>query len=139
MRYGTLHEPDAISWYEAETGRIVCPVGFVAHPHHDFLGVSPDGYADQLGRVEAKCPASRIAHHYIPEHYMPQCVGVVHITGGEWLDFISWSPDESKVHRITADETREKWKQWEAQLVAFWNDYVLADVQPPRKGKKNGV
>jgi putative phage-type endonuclease len=135
MRYGSLHEADAVSWYECERGVLVRPVGFVAHPRFDWCGVSPDGYVDN-GRIEVKCPASGIPHNGIPDHYQPQCVGVLHITGGEWLDFISWSPERTAVYRITAAETQSQWATWERDLETFWNDYVLADVQPPRKRKK---
>lgn len=135
MRYGSLHEPDAINWYECERGVLVMPIGFVAHRDFDWCGVSPDGYVD-WGRVEVKCPASGTPHESIPEHYMPQCVGVLHITGGDWLDFISWSPDRVNVFRVEAEKTLDQWKEWEAQLVEFWEKYVLADVEPPRKQRK---
>ena len=135
MRYGTLHEPDAINWYECATGLLVRPVGFVTHPKFEWCGVSPDGYVDR-GRIEVKCPASGTPHDDIPAHYIPQCVGVLHITGGEWIDFVSWSPDATNVVRITAEESLACWLAMEKELVAFWNDYVLADVEPPRKKRK---
>lgn len=136
MRYGSLHEADAVNWYECERGVLVRPVGFVAHPEYDWCGVSPDGYVD-TGRIEVKCPVSGVPHNEIPAHYIPQCVGVLHITGGEWIDFISWSPGEKMVQRIDADESLKLWKAMEAELVAFWNDYVLADVCPAVR-RKNG-
>jgi putative phage-type endonuclease len=135
MRHGTRCEPLAIGWYEEQTGEIVTPVGFVPHPKLDWCGVSPDGYVGR-GRIEVKCPASGVPHESIPDHYMPQCVGVLHITGADFLDFVSWCPDRANVFRITAKETLEQWQKWEKQLEQFWNDYIIEDVCPPRK--KNG-
>jgi putative phage-type endonuclease len=135
MRRGTECEPIAISWYEQTSGNLVVPVGFISHPVFDWCGVSPDGFVPDRGRIECKCPI-REAHSAIPDHYLPQCYGVVHITRGEWLDFVSWHPDGSNVFRITAQETLTQWKAWEMELLAFWTDYVLADVCPPRKRRK---
>lgn len=137
MRRGTEYEPVAIDWYETETGNLVTPVGFIPHPVFDWCGVSPDGFVG-AGRLEVKCPVNG-SHPAIPDHYAPQCVGVVHITGGEWLDYVSWHMDGPRVYRITADETREQWAKWERELEAFWNDYVLADIQPPRKQRKKNA
>jgi putative phage-type endonuclease len=134
MRRGTECEPIAIDWYECETGNLVIPVGFVPHPHFDWCGVSPDGLSGN-GRIEVKCPVNG-AHSGIPGHYLPQCVGVLHITGGEWLDFVSWHPEGSLIHRISAEETGRQWYEWEDMLSVFWNEYVLADREPPRKRRK---
>jgi putative phage-type endonuclease len=132
MQWGTRNEPNAISWYENETGEIVEPVGFVPHSTFPWCGVSPDGYVGK-GRIEVKCPVSGIAHETIPVHYVPQCYGVLHITGGEWLDFISWTPNGANVFRVTAEESREQWQAWEARLAEFWSEYILKDVCPPRR------
>lgn len=137
MAYGSLHEADAINWYECERGVLVRPIGFVQHPRFDWCGVSPDGYVDS-GRIEIKCPASGIPHNGIPGHYLPQCLGVLYVTRGAWIDFVSWTPERTEVYRIAEDEYREQWADWEQQLEAFWNDFVLADKEPPRK-RKNAV
>ena len=140
MLRGTTLEPEARSWYECDRGILVQEVGFVPHPVHSCLGVSPDGLTLDGGAIEIKVPDS--VHSEIPEHYKPQCVGVLHICGRDYIDFISYcftEPERTNVFRLTADETREQWKRWEAELVAFYNDYVLADVEPPRKRRSNGV
>lgn len=134
MRRGTECEPLAISWYENETGEIVTPVGFVPHPVFDWCGVSPDGYVGG-GRIEVKCPVNG-CHDRIPDHYRPQVLGVMHITGGEWIDYISWHPQGVFLQRVMATDTKDEWKQQESALENFWNDYVLADKEPPRMKRK---
>ena len=134
MEYGVIHEPIAIDWYECETGNLVTQVGFV--PHGDYLGASPDGLVGRDGAIEVKAPLAK-AHESIPEHYMPQCVGVLHICKRQWLDFISWHPERQIVHRITAEKTASLWASWEAQLIEFYEQFVLADREPPRKRRSN--
>lgn len=136
MQHGIDHEPIAIDWYETNTGNLVAPSGFV--PYQDWSGVSPDGLVGTDGCIEVKCPQK--LHTEIPIHYLPQCIGTIHILGREWLDFISWTEQGANVIRITAEETREQWEQWERELKQFWDLYIVADVEPPRKtrSKKNG-
>lgn len=138
MQWGTENEPKAIDWYEIESGNIVAPVGFIQHPDHDWCGVSPDGLVGSVGAIECKCPIKE-CHAEIPEHYKPQCVGVLHICQREWLDFVSWHPDGARIYRITAEETAAQWKEWEQALSHFWHEYVLKDVQPPRKRRQHGL
>jgi putative phage-type endonuclease len=129
MLHGITHEPDAISHYEAETGNIVIPSGFI--PYEDWSGVSPDGLIGRDGVIECKCPQR--LHTEVPKHYMPQVVGTIHMLGREWADFVSWTPQAVNIIRVTADETREMWAGWLEQLRAFYQDYIIADVEPPRK------
>lgn len=136
MEWGTANEQNAVNFYQCETGNLVRRVGFIPHPRHDFLGVSPDGLVDDDGIIEAKCPATLRLYDGIPDHYLPQVLGVIHITMRRWGDFICWTPAEGRIVRVEADA--DKWATWEQELVAFWNDYVLKDTEPPRKGKKHG-
>lgn len=135
MQYGIDHESIAIDRYECETGLIVKPSGFIEHG--DYLGVSPDGLVANDGAIEVKCPASGLAHEGIPNHYLPQCVGVLHICQREWIDFVSWSPEKMNVVRITREDSAALWKAMEAELIEFYEKYILADVEPPRQRKKN--
>lgn len=135
--WGTENEPNAINWYEIESGNIVVPVGFVLHPTHDFIGVSPDGFVGDDGGIECKCPVSKM-YDGIPDYYLPQVLGFIHVTNRKWCDFVCWTPNEAKIIRMSADA--EKWQAWEAELVQFWNDFVLEDKEPPRKRRsKNGI
>lgn len=138
MQWGTDNEPNAIRWYEMETGFIVQPVGFVVHPKHDFIGVSPDGFVNDNGGIECKCPAKQELYEGIPDYYLPQVLGFIHVTQRKWCDFVCWTPNEARAIRVFADA--EKWQAWENELVTFWNEYVLQDKEPPRKRRsKNGL
>lgn len=138
MAHGTATEPIAIAWYEEQTGNLVTPSGFVQHG--EYLGVSPDGLVGYDGCIEVKAPINGV-HKCIPDHYMPQCLGVMHICVREWIDFVSYHADEQKRFRLYAKETRDQWQKWEAELIEFYEKYVLADTPPERKtrSKKNGI
>jgi hypothetical protein len=104
MQRGIDLEPIARAAYEAETGRLVRPVGFVAH---DTLqaGCSPDGeLKDYEGILEIKCPrsATQLAYYRaamraggadgVPPEYLPQVIHNLWITGAAWCDFVSYDP-----------------------------------------------
>jgi len=135
MQWGTDHEPVAKNQYEIETGNIVEDCGFIPHPKYDFMGCSPDGLVGVCGVIEIKCPQRM--YEKVPEYYLPQILGEIHITGRDWCDFIVWTPDEMKVIGVIAD--KKQWESWERELIEFYEQYVLDDKQPPRRSKKNGV
>jgi hypothetical protein len=106
-------EPPARADYEAATGYLVHPVGFIAH---DTLmaGYSPDGWIDDgKGLLEIKCP--KTATHLgwleagvIPPQHMPQLLHGLWITGADWIDFVSWDdrlPVELKMLTVRLDAT----------------------------------
>jgi YqaJ-like viral recombinase domain len=93
MAYGTALEPEAFAAYEAATGLLAMPVGFLAH---DTLraGCSPDGMVDD-GLLEIKCRKS--ANHLsflrsrtIPNEAFWQVIHGMWITGAAWADYVSF-------------------------------------------------
>lgn len=54
---GNELESSAILLYEFESGNVVKPIGFVEHS--EYAGVSPDGYINEDGLLEAKCPLDK--------------------------------------------------------------------------------
>ncbi len=97
MTWGTDHEAEAIAAYEARTGLIAVPVGFVAL--RDVLaGCSPDGaVGDWEGLVSIKCPKTSTHVGYlragkVPTNYLPQCLAELWVTGAQWIDFMSYDP-----------------------------------------------
>lgn len=131
-KWGTDNEPIACDWYEAETGNIVRPIGFVVHPRYDFIGVSPDGLIGNDGGIEIKCPVNKL-YDGIPEYYLPQVLGCLHITERDWWDFVCWMPSEARIIRV--EKNAKQWAEWESQLVEFWQ-FVIEDREPPRKRRK---
>lgn len=95
MQRGIDKEGDAFAAYEALTGEMAFPVGFVAH---DTLpaGCSPDGeVGNYRGILEAKCPKTATHVGYlragkVPAAYLPQITHNLWITGAEWCDFFSF-------------------------------------------------
>lgn len=115
MRRGIELEPDALLAYEAMTGAIISPVGFVAHD--DLMaGCSPDGFVSD-GLVEIKCPKAATHLDYVrdglPREYFLQIVHSLWLTGAAWGDFVSFHPTfperlRLKVTRVYASETERK-------------------------------
>ena len=134
VKYGQEHEPIAIQDYEAETGNIVIPAEFYVHPNLDFLGASPDGLVGKSGLLEVKAPFLA-QYETILAHYLCQCIGQIEcLPGREWCDFYTWRPERAflvRIHRNT-----DLWAAMLERLTAFWNEYILADVEPPRLTKK---
>ena len=96
MREGNEREPEAVMLYQAVSGTLVDPIGFV---QHDTLlaGYSPDGIVGEFeGLIEVKCPEPAAHCEYlagkIPGDYMAQIVHALWLTGAGYCDFISYQP-----------------------------------------------
>lgn len=105
-RYGTEHEPDAIAEYERVTGnRIVDGQQFTIHPDHPFLGVTPDGWIDNMNwLVEVKAPW-RATYTHIAERpdYAAQIQLQLACTGADAAEFVVWRPDGISLSHVDAD------------------------------------
>lgn len=110
---GQAQEPLARMLYEARTGRMVEPVGFLQH-HALLAGCSPDGLIGDDGGEEIKCviPTVQIEtflREGIPPEHKPQVFGNLWITERAWWDFVSFCPDMPDhlrlyVRRVYRDE-----------------------------------
>ncbi len=95
MQRGIDREADARAAYEAATGLLVQPVGFIAHPELP-TGASPDGEIGNFtGLVELKCPKSSTHLSYlrsrtVPKDYLAQIQHQLWLTGAQWCDFASF-------------------------------------------------
>ena len=96
MQRGIDLEPAARAAYEAHTLTLVDQVGYVQHDEL-MAGASPDGFVDDEGLIEIKCP--RPANHLrwmragtLPDEYLTQCRHGLWITGRQWIDFVSYCP-----------------------------------------------
>lgn len=134
--WGSNNEINAITAYEVATGEIVDSAGdkqgFVIHPHHDWLGCTPDGYVGSEIVIEAKCPASMQVYGKVPDHYMTQIQGQMFITGRKLAHFICWTPEEFEVYEVPLDI--RYWDDCMIALAEFW-ECVKNDIEPPRKKK----
>lgn len=102
MRWGTEFEPDAIEFYELLTGNKVEEIAFIEHSEN--VGGSPDGFIGENGAIEVKCPFNPINHikhcllnsakdlEKLNKGYYWQCIGVLWLSGRQWIDFVSFDP-----------------------------------------------
>lgn len=97
MKRGTELEGDARLAYEAVTGNLVKPVGFVQHDEV-MAGYSPDGVIGHFDLlVELKCPDAATHLRYVrdrrlPAEYVGQVQHALWITGAPALEFFSYDP-----------------------------------------------
>lgn len=94
---GTEQEPFARMAYEAATGNLVQEVGFLRHKER-MIGCSPDGLVDDDGGLELKSciPTVQIERFQkggLPSECRAQVLGTLWLTGREYWDFASFSPD----------------------------------------------
>lgn len=110
-QWGTDNEMNGIAAYMTTTGNVVTQTGLHVHPKYEWLAGSPDGLVGEEGMIEVKCPyypkrdgSSRV-HTHVPHHYFIQINALLEITGREWCDYISWTPNEHKIFRVHRDPT----------------------------------
>jgi|SRR5690554_82472 len=127
--YGTEHEADALSEYEAVTGHIVDEVGLIVHPEHEWLAASPDGLVNDDHGVEIKCPYSgNLKAIEDQPHYMAQIQLCMAVTGRGTWDYFAWAPN---AHRLQTVEAEAGWLEKRMpELEAFMADYQAAITLP---------
>lgn len=96
MRRGTELEPLARIAYEAKTGNLAEESGIVLTDDRVF-GYSTDGFVDEDGLIEIKCPnsARKLVEMWETgdiSEYEHQIQGGMWITGRKWCDFIMYAP-----------------------------------------------
>lgn len=130
MLRGIDLEPLALGTYEALTGNIVTPVGFVAHPTL-AAGCSPDGLVlgdrEGDGIVEIKCPKSTTHFAYmranvLPSEYRGQVLHNMWITGAAFCDFVSFDdrfPFPLQIWRIRVERNQTEIDAYELWVRSF--------------------
>lgn len=126
---GNEQEPYARMAYSAETGNMVEEVGFIKHETLR-AGCSPDGVIDLNGGLEIKSVIPTVQLETIergkyPTTHKAQIQGGLWVTGREWWDFVSFSPDLPKnlrlyVYRVERDE--EYIKGIEEEVIRFLDE-----------------
>ncbi len=127
MRRGIELEPAARAAYEAYSGQLVEPCGFVAH-HELMIGCSPDGAFDGLvGGLELKAP--RPANHLrylreraLPAEHKPQIAHSLWVTGASWWEFASFCdlfPESLQLMVVRVDRADVDLIAYEKAALAF--------------------
>lgn len=139
MQRGIDKEADALMAYEALTGQLAQPVGFIAHDEL-LAGCSPDGLIGDVGGLELKCPKSATHLAYlrsksVPKDYLYQMVHGLWITGAQWWDFVSFDdrfPPPLQVFHIRLQRNDTDVKAYEVMARAFLNE-IDREVEEVRK------
>ncbi len=110
MQWGTDNEPVARLQYMLASGNEVVETGLWLHDEL-AAGASPDGFVNNDGTLEIKCPNT--ATHIetmrkgeVPYQYKWQVQGQLWITGRKWCDFVSFDPrlpENAQMIVITVD------------------------------------
>lgn len=66
----------------------------IIHPVYDFLAVTPDGFVNDDGLIEVKCPYPMGLYTHISQkpNYQAQILLAMECTGRQWCDFVVWRP-----------------------------------------------
>lgn len=126
MHEGHIREPIANAKYEALNFVEVEPGGFFCT---DQVGCSPDGIVEN-GLIEIKSSITPFAHYErirkqaVDSAYRWQVIGALWLTGYEWLDFVSYSPDfpidkQLFVIRLKRSEFSEEFKMIDKRVAEF--------------------
>ena len=121
MAHGSYTEPEARRYYEFTKGVVVDEVGFCVEDKGRY-GCSPDGLVGDDGACEFKAPDLKthvgwLLDNCVPDKYLPQCHGVLLVTGRKWIDFMSYCPPlPNVVHRVEPSDKTEK-------LAAYLEDF----------------
>jgi hypothetical protein len=126
MAWGKLHETDGFAEYAVKYvspdpevwGKRVKKIGFVVDDTFK-IGVSPDGFVDDDGIIEIKCPVSRRFYDKIPEYYEYQVMALLGVCKREWCDLVQWTPDGISVKRYTLD--KDLWERMKTEAIRFWD------------------
>lgn len=144
--YGTYHEEGAIIDYRMETGNDVQSCGFFVHPHHDWLGASPDGLVGDDVVLEVKCPYGKrekppteFKTAKQQPHYLSQMQIEMACTQRSQVHFWQWCPSGGNLEVLRIDN------QWLAEhiplLRSFYDQYLLELDNPdhlkPRRKEVN--
>jgi putative phage-type endonuclease len=104
-QWGQDHEHLAVAMYETECGVLVHgEQGFITHPDHPYLGVTPDGLVGDDGMIEVKCPW-RGKYRHISESpaHEAQIRLQLAVTGRRWCDYVVWADDRISISRVYHD------------------------------------
>lgn len=136
-------EASAAARYEAETGYILEPLGFLSMGPI-MAGCSLDSFIHgRRGLVEIKCPESATHYEYlltrkIPSDYRWQCIHNLWVTGAEVADFISFDdrfPDDLQYLCVTLARNEREIEAYEAEVNRFLAE-VAVEVSEINKLRK---
>lgn len=127
VEHGRDKEHFAGARYEAETGSILEPLGFLSMGPI-MAGCSLDSFIHgRRGLVEIKCPESATHYEYlktrqIPSDYRWQCIHNMWVTGAEFADFISFDdrfPDDLQYLCVRLERKEREIEAYDTEVSKF--------------------
>ena len=143
---GREKEPAAFARYEAETGSILEPVGFLSLGPI-MAGCSLDSFVSgRKGIVEGKCPESATHFEYlrtrqIPADYRWQCIHNLWVSEADYCDFISWDdrfPEDLQYLCIRLERNETEIAAYEQAALQFLAE-VEIEVEEVNKLRKSAA
>lgn len=138
MQWGIDTEPEARAAYEFYQGVTVTEAGFEPHPTVPMSGASPDGFVNDSGLIEIKCPNTAthietLRGKAIDRKYLTQMQWQMACTGRLWCDWVSYDPRMPEAMRLYVERVsrdNERIKELETEVAAFLKeiDEAVADL-----------
>lgn len=133
MLWGIEHEGEAVGAYEAATGEMVTPCGFV-EARELLVGTSPDGLIGEDGLLSVKCPKTATHVRYLreggePAEHAAQNTHELWLTGRAWLDFVSFDPrlpERLQLFQVRVTRTPAELAAYEQKAKAFLDEVESA-------------
>lgn len=132
MRWGTENEDDAKDAFFDKTGLVVEDAPFVEHPTIEYFGASPDGYIENNGLIEIKCPTTTtylgwLRAGIVPPEHEPQMLAQLACTRRKYVMFCAYDPRMKKgpklfIRRYEPKPEQIEWIEDEARK-------LLAEVE----------
>ena len=140
--YGQFHEKLAIQDLQDNYDVVVKECGFIPHPVINWLGASPDGFIDNDGIVEIKCPYGlrddenpKFKSINEQPHYFAQIQIEMFCTGRDKCFFYQWNRYNDHCTHIYFDQVYID--KILPILKEFYDEYLIMrglPVEPLRKG-----
>lgn len=136
--WGVEQEANARTAYEVSTGALVVETGFIPHGSIAMSGASPDGFVNEDGMVELKCPLSAthietLLGGVVPGKYITQMQWQMACTGRQWCDYVSYDPRlptnmQLFIKRIPRDNAMIEHLEHEVKLFLDDLDWKIRDL-----------
>ncbi len=145
MERGLEMEPEAVAWYEWDTGVETALIGFIT-TDDGKVGCSPDRLVGESGLLEIKCPtpSGQVKYLLSPEaahEHWPQLQGQLLVSGRDWVDLLAWHRELPRiVVRVERDEEYIEKLDWQLKALNQYIDGVMNRITqgPPTADRPEG-
>ena len=137
MQRGTDLEPIARMAYELDSGNHVTEAEFIVHSEYSAMGASPDGFVENDGLIEIKCPNTAkhlacIQSDMYDKQYYPQMQFQMACTGRKWCDFVSFDdrlPDELQLFVCRVERSEDYINGMIDEVIRFLAELLKLEIE----------